>query len=174
MERTYTSGTHKDIEFFVGVEIEKTPAYGKKTLFVVGVHPVQKILDLYEKYQCEHVYMGANQSFTTKDIDIDEWDSMILTMLKRNMWVTLDFDVSDAEWVCESGYAEHDTFIPQISVKIPYADQFGYNTMIKIDDKDFGASNFGVWCHPLRSLQTRESFTHWSEYGKDEIIGETK
>ena len=38
MKRDYEQGVHTDITFFTGVEIEKTPAYGMKTLFVVGVH----------------------------------------------------------------------------------------------------------------------------------------
>jgi hypothetical protein len=38
MKRTYTEGVKESITFFVGIEIERTPAYGMKTLFVVGVH----------------------------------------------------------------------------------------------------------------------------------------
>ena len=35
---------------------------------------------------------------------------------------------------------------------VPYAKQWNYNTMIKIDDKDFKATNPGVWCHSLHDL----------------------
>ena len=38
MKRDYKDGVATDITFFTGVEIEHTPAYGMKTLFVVGVH----------------------------------------------------------------------------------------------------------------------------------------
>jgi hypothetical protein len=27
---------HENVEYFIGGEVEQTPAYGKKTLFVVG------------------------------------------------------------------------------------------------------------------------------------------
>lgn len=37
MKRTYDTGEAKDIVFFTGVEVEKTPAFGMKTLFVTGV-----------------------------------------------------------------------------------------------------------------------------------------
>ena len=37
MKREYNIGTAEDIKFFTGVEIEKTPAFGMRTLFVVGV-----------------------------------------------------------------------------------------------------------------------------------------
>ena len=57
-----------------------------------------------------------------------------------------------------------------ISVKIPYAGLLNYNTVIKIDDKDFAATNPGVWCHSLHDLQDREAFTDWSKYTQDEVV----
>jgi hypothetical protein len=45
-----------------------------------------------------------------------------------------------------------------------------YNAMLKIDDKDFAASNPGVWCHRLHTLQDVSKFTDWSQYGKDQPI----
>jgi hypothetical protein len=30
---------HNDVNFFVGTEVERTPAFGKRTLFVVGWQP---------------------------------------------------------------------------------------------------------------------------------------
>ena len=36
MKRLYNTGEAEHIEMFIGVEVEKTPAYGLKTLFVVG------------------------------------------------------------------------------------------------------------------------------------------
>ena len=46
MKRNYSTGVSTDITFFTGVEIEKTPAYGMKTLFVVGVHDPYAILEI--------------------------------------------------------------------------------------------------------------------------------
>ena len=48
---------------------------------------------------------------------------------------------------------ERDRFIPRLVLR-PYVDlvQLGYNACVKIDDKDFRASNNGVWTHPLRGL----------------------
>ena len=34
MKRDYETGSAEDIVFFTGIEVEKTPAFGKKTLFV--------------------------------------------------------------------------------------------------------------------------------------------
>ena len=46
MKRDYTDGVKENITFFTGVEIEKTSAYGMKTLFVVGVQYVREIVSL--------------------------------------------------------------------------------------------------------------------------------
>ena len=70
----------------------------------------------------------------------------------------------------ESGLIEYDNFIPQLRVPVPYIRQWNYNTMLKIDDKDFKASNPGVWCHRLHDLQDIEKFTDWTKYGLDKIV----
>jgi hypothetical protein len=57
-----------------------------------------------------------------------------------------------------------------ISVKIPYLQQLGYNATVKIDDKDFDATNPGVWCHSLHSLTNPANFTSWREYTKDSVL----
>jgi hypothetical protein len=98
------------------------------------------------------------------------WDHMIMECLTEGYWCTLDFDAQWVEDVLEGGMVEQRRFIPQISVKLPYLTQLGYNATIKIDDKDFDATNPGVWCHRLRNLTTTETFTDWDQYGKDVII----
>jgi hypothetical protein len=42
--------------------------------------------------------------------------------------------------------------------------------MLKIDDKDFDATNPGVWCHSLQSLMSRDTFTSWDDYREDAVI----
>lgn len=174
MKRDYTTGNTEGISLFTGVEIEQTPAYGMKTLFVVGVQNPQEILELAGEYYCEHIYFGANQSFKTNGLDDyqswEPWEKMIRECLDAGFWCTLDFNVSETEGILESPLVENRRFIPQISVKLPYIQQLGYNATLKIDDKDFAATNPGVWCHSLHTLMSRDSFTNWDQYGKDEII----
>jgi hypothetical protein len=95
---------------------------------------------------------------------------MIQQWLDAGYWCTLDINVLQVEGLLESGLCEHNNFIPMISVKIPYIRQLGYNATIKIDDKDFAATNPGVWCHSLHTLQKRSVFTDWSKYTKDQIV----
>jgi hypothetical protein len=174
MKRDYSTGVDESITFFTGIEVEHTPAYGKKTLFVVGIQPTALIQDWYDSHNCEHIYFGANQSFpnlkTNDGAEWAKWETMIFTFLERDILCTLDTDVSCAQGILESGLCENHNFIPQLSVKLPYLQQLGYNATIKIDDIDFNATNPGVWCVMLNELTKRSSFTDWSQYKKDEII----
>ena len=174
MNRDYTSGEAEAITFFTGIEIEKTPAYNMQTLFVVGVQSVPSILELAGEHYCTHIYFGANQSFPKIRVDDariwKQWEHMIMQCLEAGYWCTLDLDISCVEGLLEGPLVEAQQFIPQISVKLPYLQQLGYNATIKLDDKDFDATNPGVWCHKLSDLTTTASFTNWDEYSKDEII----
>jgi hypothetical protein len=174
MKRDYETGISEGVTFFVGTEIEKTPAFKMRTLFVVGVQDASVILNLVRNNECTHIYFGANQSFPiieTNDADgWKEWENMIMECLTADIWCTLDIDVAQVEGLLEGPLVEQRKFIPQLSVKIPYLTQLGYNATIKLDDKDFKATNPGVWCHTLHSLTGRDTFTSWDEYGKDEII----
>jgi hypothetical protein len=163
---------HENVKFFTGVEVEHTPAYGKKTLFVVGVQSADAIaLNLNG---AEHIYFGANMSFPKLGINDAnswrEWEDMIQFFLDKGYLCTLDIPVACVEGLLEAALCEHNNFIPMISVKLPYVRQLGYNATIKLDDKDFSATNPGVWCHSLHSLQNRRVFTPWSKYSEDKKI----
>jgi hypothetical protein len=169
MKRDYGTGQADNIIFFTGVEIEHTPAYGKKTLFVTGVQPVEHIaLNLQG---CEHIFFGANHSFNPQTYEEHKaWEEMIHFFLDKDYLCSLDIPINQVEEFHESGLCEYDNFIPQIRVPIPYVKLWNYNTMLKIDDKDFKATNPGVWSHSLHTLMDRSKFTDWSQYKNDEII----
>lgn len=176
MKRDYNVGTKENITFFIGDEIEHTPAFMMRTLFVVGVQDADHILGLIKSKtghgpRITHIYFGANQSFKpTTRTEWLQWTDMIHVCLEAGYWCTLDLEPEYVETMLEYGLTEKRRFIPQISVRIPYLTQLGYNATIKLDDVDFEATNPGVWCHSLQSLATRETFTEWDQYKQDEII----
>ena len=153
---------HHNASLFVGTEVEHTPAFNKKTLFVVGVQEIDLIYSAYVAHKCEHIYFGANQSFPTGRADSKDWtrwENMIMPFIGRGYWCTLDIDVKDVEGLLETPLVEHHKFIPMISVKLPYIQQLGYNATIKLDDTNFAHSNPGVWCHSVHALTKRSTFT---------------
>ena len=167
---------HENVDFFYGTEVEHTPAYGKYTLFVVGVQDINVIAHKLTSGSepVEHIYFGANMSFPNPDINDfstwKRWTDMVKSFLDKGYQCTLDIDVKCVEGLAEGELCEYNNFIPMISVKMPYVRLLNYNTTVKIDDKDFEATNPGVWCHSLHNLMDRSRFTDWSEYTKDETV----
>ena len=162
---------HEDVKFFYGTEVEHTPAFGMPTLFVVGIQEQEWIG--YHLNGRRHIYFGANQSFPNIDtndyVKWTQWENMILPFLQKGYLCTLDIDVGCVEGLLESSLTADHNFIPMISVKLPYIQQLGYNATLKLDDKDFAATNPGVWCHSIHELQNRDHFTDWSKYTKDQV-----
>lgn len=180
MKRKYTNTTEETTaNFFYGIEVEHSPAHKMETLFVTGVQSLTEILDracienadTNASEYAKHIYCGANQSFHPVDPDeMQDWTDMVLELLKKDFWVTLDFDSKYTEEVHESGLCEQRKFIPMVSIKLPYVGLFNYNTTIKIDDKGFEATNPGVWCHRLHDLMGTDKFTSWDAYKEDKVI----
>jgi hypothetical protein len=169
MNRDYDTGVHDNVQFFIGTEVEHTPAFGLKTLFVTGVQPIDAIaLNLQG---CEHIFFGANHSFNPKTPnEWDSWERMIEYFLQKGYLCSLDIPMSAVDEFHDGGLNEHSNFIPQIRVPIPYVKLWNYNTMLKIDDKDFKATNPGVWSHSLHTLMDRKHFTDWNQYKNDKVL----
>jgi len=164
---------HQNVKFFTGVEVEKTPAYGKNTLFVVGVQSVDDIAYHLQNYTSgiEHIFFGANHSFDPQNnLDWQRWEGMVGAFLSRGYLCSLDIPITAVAEFNDTGLCEFNNFIPQIRVSVPYTKLWNYNTMLKIDDVDFDATNPGVWTHSLHSLMSRETFTSWDEYSKDQTV----
>lgn len=168
MKRDYATGTKYDAVFFVGVEIEHTPCINYWTLFVVGLQPVNEIIQNAKKNNCDHIYIGANHSFTGEHLMA--WSYMISDLLDAGFWITFDFDVKHYDQIQNTGILSQNKLIPMISVKLPNIQNLNYNAILKIDDKDFKASNPGVWCHKVHNLKDPNVFTHWEEYKNDKIL----
>jgi len=162
---------HDNVSFFHGTEVEHTPAFGKRTLFVVGVQSTDEIAK--HLTGCEHIFFGANHSFNpvnNKYLEWQSWETMIQYFLEKGYLCSLDIPISAVEQFNDGGLNEYNNFIPQIRIGLPYIRLWNYNTMIKIDDKDFDATNPGVWCHRLHNLLDTKAFTSWDAYTKDEIL----
>lgn len=163
-----TSG-RKAVTYFTGTEIEHTAMRGQKTLFVVGIRPVDEIKQQAQQHGINHIYFGTSQSFHPASAsDWRAWDSMIGPLLREKYWVTLDFGVEYAPELNDESWCEYNNFIPMISVKLPHIKLFNYNATLKIDDTTWGHSNPGVWCHSLHSLMDRSVYTDWKDYVGDE------
>jgi len=171
MLRNYDSGYNDSVSFFVGTEVERTPAYGLRTLFVVGTHEYDVVMKHFIENDCEHIFFGANHSFNPANTEEwRQWENLITQFLSQDILCSLDIPLGQAEQLTESVMIEYNCFVPQLRVPIPNVKLLNYNTMIKIDDIGFQATNPGVWCHSLHKLMSQETFTPWRDYGLDKII----
>jgi len=171
IERPYKNEPTTSVKFFVSTEVERTPAYGLKTLFVVGIQNRITVLNLIKEHEVKHVFLGANQSFFPHNADdIEQWKIFLGSVLESDVMVTLDFDINFISEVCGFGFTSHFNFIPLISIKIPHVDKLNYNACIKIDDIGFESTNFGVWVHRVQDLIDGKSYTPCSKYKNDKII----
>jgi hypothetical protein len=163
---------HSNVKFFIGPEVEHTPAFSKKTLFVVGKQPLSDIEDLATKYKTTHIFLGANHSFNAASED-PYWDTVITALLDKGFWVTLDYQAHEHEKVLKmlnAGIWQCRTFVPLLGVRIPKIQTSSINLTVKIDDIDFNATNPGVWCLHHHELTDSNRFTDWNEYGTDQVL----
>ena len=170
---TMNRSGHETAEFFFGREVEHTPAFNHHTLFVIGYQSVEAIEQALttSTNETKHIFFGANDSYRPKtNDDYTAWENVIQTFLDRGFFCSLDIPFEYVEEFHEGGLCERDRFIPIIKVPIPYIKLWNYNTCVKIDDKDFAATNPGVWVHPLQDLIDRSKFTDWSCYDNDEVV----
>jgi len=163
---------HENTAFFIGPEVEHTPAYSKKTLFVIGQQPIDEIVDLARQHKAPHIFMGADHSFET-NVAGDYWNKTITALLDRGFWVTLDYQAHEHFRVLKMlnpGIWQSRMFVPLLSVRIPNIQTSSPNLTVKIDDIDFKATNPGVWCMHFHEVTDSNRFTDWVEYGTDVVI----
>ena len=108
MKRTYKNNAPDDVSYFIGNEVEKTPFYGRKTLFVVGFKNPRKIIKKANDSSCRHIYLGANMSFKNTVWAEDKTSKLreiIGSLLDERFQVTLDvsktFDLTTIDMFVE-------------------------------------------------------------------------
>jgi hypothetical protein len=161
-------------DIFIRKEVEKTPAQGLNTLYVVGLQNGEDIFKLVDQNEyIEHIHFGANNSFPileTNDYDNwKQWENMIKYNLDRGVLCSLTLDSNCVEGLVEGSLVEYNNFMSIVSVRLPYINLLGYNATIKLDDNVKTRTNPGVWCHSVHDLKNREHFTDWSKYVQREI-----
>lgn len=171
---------HNSVKFFIGGEVEKTPAFSKKTLFVVDFQDTNRIESLAREHKAPHIFLGANHSFDASyptEYFSKCWNDQITYLLDKGFMVTLDYQAHQHETVLKmlnAGIWQCRNFVPLLGVRIPNIETSSPNLTIKIDDIDFKATNPGVWCMHFKEITDSNRFTDWLEYETDVTISEDK
>lgn len=162
----------ENANYMIGPEVEHTPAFSKRTLFVIGTQDVAQIERMAKEHRVTHIFMGANHSFTCGNLN-PYWDKTITALLDKGFWVTLDYQAHEHAEVLKMlnpGIWQSRLFVPLLSVRIPNVQTSSVNLTIKIDDIDFNATNEGVWCLHHHEVTDSNRFTPWQDYTTDQIV----
>lgn len=163
-----TRTEHKDAQFFIGGEVEHSAAFSKKTLFVIGEQPLDKIIAAAKENNVQHIFLTANQSYS----DSIDYNTVAIALLDLVYWVTIDYPLTAHARMLSHlspGVWQSRLFVPMISCKIPGIAIANSNLTIKIDD-NFNGVNGGVWCWNQQALLDSNRFTEWKEYADDSVI----
>lgn len=185
MEKFVRDG-HQGVRFFVGPEVEKTPAADKRTLFVVGLQDTTLVERLAREYKTPHIFLSANRSFDSVEevkpgiymvgeTMVSDWETQIHYLLDKGFMVSLDYPAHKHALVLKAlnpGIWQSRNFVPILSVAIPNVSTSSVNLTIKIDDSNFRATNDGVWCMNHHEVTDSNRFTSWNEYRDDMILTE--
>lgn len=166
MDRIYNTGKSNSVSVFVGTEVEKTPAYGLKTLFLATNQlTLNEIIALAEEHAVDAVYYGANRVF---QLHFKNQNTDIEKLCNMGYKVTVDYQHrlhTEVKKQFKNVWL-HKNFIPFCSVILPDIIEDD-NLYIKIDDADFDASNPGVWAWGIKDLCNWDNYTPWEDYTSD-------
>lgn len=172
MNRTYQNVVTNTAKMFVGLEIELTPYYGLRTLFVVGSPEDQ--IDLISKHadenNCTHIFLGANHSYEPQTIEeAVEW-SLAISMLAQKYKVSVDVGSNFLHYFRRSKAHLVKDVCLQVRLEISDISEYNDLVMIKIDDSGFRHSNPGIWTTKLTKICSPENFTGWDAYQQDRVV----
>ena len=145
-------------------ETDNTIMKGELTLFIEDLTDIDSINTMLKGWEerhdpVVHIHFGSEGSFNPdEDESWDKWTAVILNLLKRGFWVSLEVKPTDLIALHEYGYCEQHRFIPIIILGIPYINLMNYNTAVKISSEEFNA-NPGTWTNHLSDLTKHENFT---------------
>jgi len=161
----------KDVVYYTGINVERTLAYGKQTLFLNEFRAAKMVMDIAADRECEHIYIGANGTFRPKNNeDWSLYEVLVEGLTAGGYLVTMEHNLTQSAWFLDSCFADNNMVIPVLTVEIPYIAQYGNNSALKITDKSFGETNPGVWVHSYNDITKTDAFTHWNDYKDDKAI----
>lgn len=166
----YSATTHdkNQHDYVLGNELEKTAAYGKKTIVVSNVSDLDKLDQLRTESKATALYFYMTQALNKSknpEKTFKEYKKAVKHFLDKKVLCTLDIPVEFADKI--SDLSKSDYFIANIVIKLPNIKSLNSKAAIKLQGDNFGDSNGGVWVTNLKNIMVKSNFTPWSKYNKD-------
>lgn len=151
-----------EVVYAVGPEVEHTPVFSAKTLFVNGIRKVEQMTEFATLNGCKHISLGAFDSFQKNK----KWNDIISALLASGLHVSLHYPAETHEYLLQTldnAIWGHPYFIPIVVITLPRIRDLNKNFMFKFSD-EVGGTNLGVWCSPAREVLDSNRFTPWDDY----------
>jgi hypothetical protein len=162
-------------DYVMGDEVENTPAYGKKSLFITSVADYDLIEQMAKDHNIKQLYFEFiwaidNHPNAIPKV-IKDFRKALKYFLDKGYLCGLDTPAEYAEKFAD--LHKYKNLINNIAIDIPKLDKYNDNTVVKLRDAKFGGDNGGVYVTPLNKIMTDKNFTSWGDFGPDvEIVPE--
>lgn len=153
---------NEGVIYAMGPEVEYTPAFSLRTLYVHSVRAVSQILEQAEKYKCKHIKLGAFGTYQNNKL----WNKLIPELISAGYQVTLEYPASSHEFLLEvldKSIWASSSFIPVATCELKQADSIK-NLVIKVH----GEVGTESYAKSAKEVLDSNRATHYSDY--DDII----
>ena len=155
-------------DYIIGPEVERTAAYGKKTLIVNQFKDIGTIQAIAEQFKCCHIYLevtyALNHSRNQAQV-LKRYRQLAQHFLKQDYTVTVDIPNELASRYADLTKNKH--FVMNVAIQIPDMHKLGDRVSMKfVGGADWNKSG-GVYVADFDAIRTKKNFTSWSKYDKD-------
>ena len=144
------------VKYTIGAEVEHTPAFSKKTLFVEGLPSSIEVARIALAEKVQHV------RFSPRTAD-HNWDRLLTDVLDLGLWATLEYPAAFHpvfQLELSKGVLQSRRYVPLINVKLHDLAASGTNLSIKFESD----TNPGNWTLNCSDLMDSNKYTSWEDY----------
>ena len=160
--------TGKRPDYIVGPEVEKTAAFGKKTLIVNELTDCETLDAMREEYKCDHVYLEVTYALRYNKNEaqvLKDFRKVAKYFLDKGVTVTIDIPAELASKYAD--LTDDKNFVMNVAIQIPDMHKLGDRVSMKfVGGEDWNKSG-GVYVADFDEIRVKKNFTPWNKYDND-------
>jgi len=150
--------------YYIGPEVNHTPAFSKKTLFVEGFQNTEAIESVARENKTPHISLSCDH----EDDAARSWNNQLTELLDKGFMVTLNYPAAlhnQLMFSLSKGVLQSRNFVPLPCVLLYNMSILNPNLTVKIDD----GSGEGTWTMHYHELMDSNRFTAVQDIQKEPI-----
>jgi hypothetical protein len=160
--------TGKRPDYIIGPEVEKTAAFGKKTLIVNQLTDCDILDAMREEFKCDHVYLEVTYAlhYNKNESEVLKgYRKIAQYFLNKDVTVTIDIPAGLASKYAD--LTDDKNFVMNVAIQIPDMHKLGDRVSMKfVGGEDWNKSG-GVYVADFDEIRTKKNFTPWDKYDDD-------